>query len=107
MRIISAIRPKVATQIPEPPIARFLFADTRMAWFWLIVRLYVGYQWLVAGLDKLTGHDYSIGSNFGKAVKGGAWVFTSVCSSDLLCKRGDLFTAKMVAHPLDELLSGE
>jgi len=76
MRIISAIRPKVATQIPEPPIARFLFADTRMAWFWLIVRLYVGYQWLVAGLDKLTGHDYSIGSNFGNAVKGGAWVFT-------------------------------
>jgi thiosulfate dehydrogenase [quinone] large subunit len=76
MRIISAIRPKVATQIPEPPIARFLFADTRMAWFWLIVRLYVGYQWLVAGLDKLTGHDYSIGSNFGKAA-GSAWVFTS------------------------------
>ncbi len=76
MRIISAVRPKVATQIPEPPIARFLFADTRMAWFWLIVRLYVGYQWLVAGLEKLTGHDYSIGSTFGEAVKGGAWVFT-------------------------------
>src|SRR5947209_14282085 len=76
MRIISAIRPKVATQIPEPPIARFLFADTRMAWFWLIVRLYVGYQWLTAGLDKLTGHDYSIGPNFAHAVNGGAWVFS-------------------------------
>lgn len=28
------MQPQVATQIPEPPIARFLFADTRMAWFW-------------------------------------------------------------------------
>ena len=41
-----------ATQIPEPPIARFLFADTRLAWFWLIVRVYVGWQWLEAGWEK-------------------------------------------------------
>ena len=40
------------TQIPEPAIARFLFADTRLAWFWLIVRVYAGWQWLDAGLDK-------------------------------------------------------
>jgi len=38
MSITTFIRPKEATQIPEPPIARFLFADTRMAWLWLIVR---------------------------------------------------------------------
>ncbi len=55
MRVFTTIQPKEATHIPEPPIARFLFADTRMAWFWLLVRLYVGYQWLTAGLDKLTG----------------------------------------------------
>lgn len=29
------------------PVARFLFADTRIALLWLIVRLYVGYQWLL------------------------------------------------------------
>ncbi len=40
-------------QVGEPPIARFLFADTRMAWFWLIVRLYAGYLWLTEGWDKL------------------------------------------------------
>jgi thiosulfate dehydrogenase [quinone] large subunit len=40
-------------QVGEPPIARFLFADTRMAWFWLIVRLYAGYMWLTEGWDKL------------------------------------------------------
>ncbi len=74
MKNTIAIRPKEATQIPEPPIARFLFADTRMAWLWLIVRLYVGYEWLTAGLEKLTGRDFTIGSTFGKVV-GSPWVF--------------------------------
>jgi thiosulfate dehydrogenase [quinone] large subunit len=71
MRMLQMTRPQSATQIPEPPIARFLFADTRMAWFWLLVRLYVGYEWLSAGWEKLTGY-----SLFGEAQKGGAWVFT-------------------------------
>src|SRR6266436_2105244 len=34
-------------------------------------------------------------------------LFLSACSSNLLCKRLDLFTAKMVAHPLDDLVSSE
>jgi thiosulfate dehydrogenase [quinone] large subunit len=38
--------------IEDPPIARALFSDTRLAWIWLIVRLYVGYNWLSEGLDK-------------------------------------------------------
>ena len=52
MSIMKNVQPRAATQVPEPPIARFLFADTRMAWFWLIVRVYVGWQWLVAGLRQ-------------------------------------------------------
>ncbi len=72
---VKFIQPKVATQIAEPPIARFLFADTRMAWLWFIVRLYVGYQWLSAGVDKLTGHSIDIGS-FGQST-GAAWVFNA------------------------------
>src|SRR5437660_10466472 len=75
MRNISAIHPQEATHIPEPPIARFLFADTRMAWFWLIVRLYVGYEWLTAGLEKLTGYSFSFGSSFGQKVSS-PWIFT-------------------------------
>jgi thiosulfate dehydrogenase (quinone) large subunit len=70
MRTFQQMQPQSATQIPEPPIARFLFADTRMAWLWLIVRLYVGYEWISAGWEKLTGY-----SLFGEAQKGGAWVF--------------------------------
>ncbi len=67
---VQRIQPKSATQIPEPPIARFLFADSRMAWFWLIVRVYAGYEWFTAGWEKLTGHTI-----FGAAA-GSPWVFT-------------------------------
>src|SRR5437762_5745440 len=70
---ITQIKPKEVIQIPEPPIARFLFADTRMAWLWLIVRLYVGYEWLTAGLDKLTGYSYTFDA-FGQKA-GTPWVF--------------------------------
>lgn len=74
MSIVRTIHPSESTHIPEPPIAKFLFADTRMAWFWLIVRLYVGYQWLTAGLEKLTAHNFTIGSSFGQST-GSPWVF--------------------------------
>src|SRR5258708_13415179 len=74
MRVFTTLKPREATHIPEPPIAKFLFADTRMAWFWLLVRLYVGYQWLTAGLDKLTGHSFTLDASFGTSV-GTPWVF--------------------------------
>ncbi len=73
--MIQSIRPRAATQVPEPPIAKFLFADTRMAWFWLIVRVYVAYYWITAGLEKLVGQDYTVGGQFNTAVKGGGWIF--------------------------------
>mgnify|MGYP007107465785 FL=1 len=40
--------------IEDPPIAKFLFANTTMAWFWLVVRIYLGWKWLDAGLHKMT-----------------------------------------------------
>jgi len=69
------LQPKSATQVPEPPVARFLFADTRMAAIWLVIRLYLCYEWLTAGLEKLTGRSFAFGSSFGQA-SGSAWVFT-------------------------------
>jgi thiosulfate dehydrogenase (quinone) large subunit len=39
--------------ISDPPLARFLFGDTRMAVVWLAVRLYIGYAWIEAGLHKV------------------------------------------------------
>lgn len=75
LRHFRTIRPKNATRIPEPPVARFIFADTRMAWFWLIVRLYAGYEWFTAGWEKLTGHSINI-TTFGQST-GTPWVFTA------------------------------
>ena len=40
--------------IEDPPIASFLFSDTRSAWLWLVVRLWLGYEWVAAGWHKLT-----------------------------------------------------
>lgn len=52
--------------IQDPPIAQLLFADTRMAWLWLLVRVYLGWQWLEAGLHKMT----PAWLNGGQALKG-------------------------------------
>jgi thiosulfate dehydrogenase [quinone] large subunit len=41
------------TVIADPPLARFLFSDTRMAIIWLVVRVYVGFSWLDAGWHKV------------------------------------------------------
>ena len=41
------------TVIADPPLARFLFSDTRMAVVWFVIRIYVGYSWLDAGLHKV------------------------------------------------------
>ncbi len=37
----------------DPAFARVLFNTTRFAWLWLIIRLWLGYQWLEAGLHKI------------------------------------------------------
>jgi len=98
MSVFQAIRPKEATHIPEPPIAKFLFADTRMAWLWLIVRLYVGYEWLTAGLDKLTGYSFTFDASFGKAV-GTPWVFGAHDGAALKGFLGGALAQTTGAHP--------
>ncbi|MCR4274913.1 MAG: DoxX family membrane protein [Candidatus Campbellbacteria bacterium] len=55
--------------IEESPISHFLFNNTKVAWFWLFVRLYVGYEWLVAGWAKVTS-DAWVGSGAGGAITG-------------------------------------
>ncbi len=58
--------------LPELPISKFLFKDSRTAIFWLIVRLYVGWQWWEAGYGKVVGpgSDKWVGSHAGAAVQG-------------------------------------
>ncbi len=49
--------------------ATFLFNDYRTAPFWLLVRLYLGWQWLMAGWEKITGSGW-VGAGAGQAVRG-------------------------------------
>lgn len=58
-----------AVQIPEPPLTRFLFADTRLAWLWLFLRLYIGWQWMQAGYEKIMSPVW-IGPKAGIALQG-------------------------------------
>lgn len=46
--------PSTLPIVTDPPLARYLFGDTRLGWLWLPLRLYLGYVWLMAGWSKLT-----------------------------------------------------
>lgn len=62
--------PKQAIQtFEDPPIARFLFGDVRVAWIWLILRVYIGWEWLSAGWGKLHSATWT-GSQAGVAISG-------------------------------------
>ena len=38
--------------VEDPPLARFLFSDTRFAAVWTVIRVLIGYSWLTAGWAK-------------------------------------------------------
>lgn len=42
-------------EIEGPAATRYLFNNTRAGLLWLPIRLFVGFEWLTAGWDKLTG----------------------------------------------------
>ncbi|MCY9659860.1 DoxX family membrane protein [Paenibacillus chondroitinus] len=54
--------------VPENPVSRFLLSDTRAAWIWLVIRLYVGYEWIQAGWHKITA-DTWVGAKSGVALE--------------------------------------
>ena len=41
------------TVVADPPLAKLLFSDTRLAPVWFIIRMYVGFSWLDAGWHKV------------------------------------------------------
>jgi thiosulfate dehydrogenase [quinone] large subunit len=69
-----------------------------MAWFWLIVRVYVGYQWLAAGIDKLTGYSITPGAAFGTHV-GNSWIFTNHLGAVLTGFLKGAVTPENIANP--------
>jgi thiosulfate dehydrogenase [quinone] large subunit len=48
------VRTTRGTVVEDPPIARLLFSDTRLAPVWAVIRILLGLSWLDAGLHKIT-----------------------------------------------------
>lgn len=69
MRIYWYVATKEPIQIPEPAFSRILFSSTYFSWLWLIARVYVGYQWLIAGWGKINSPVW-VGPHAGGALKG-------------------------------------
>ena len=55
--------------LQDSPVAQDLFGNTRWSWIWLILRLYLGWQWLEAGLGKLNNPAWT-GAKAGAAITG-------------------------------------
>ncbi len=47
--------------IRDPRLAFTLFQTTRFAWLWLIIRVYLGYNWLTSGWGKITNPAWATG----------------------------------------------
>ena len=63
------------TFYPEPRVSKFLFASKWMAPVWTVVRIYLGWLWLNAGLHKVFTPEWTfntawVGSDAGGAVRG-------------------------------------
>lgn len=51
------------------PCLAMLYTDKRFAWLWLILRVYVGYEWITSGWGKITSGMWT-GANAGGALAG-------------------------------------
>jgi thiosulfate dehydrogenase [quinone] large subunit len=50
-------------EVEGPAFTRFLFNNTQAGLFWLAVRLFVGFEWLEAGWEKVSGHGWTDGGS--------------------------------------------
>lgn len=53
--------------IQDPPFVKTLLADRRTAWIWLVLRVWLGYQWIEAALHKVNNPAWV---QTGEALKG-------------------------------------
>ncbi len=89
-------------EIPEPKIARLFFADTRLGLLWLVVRLYVGWEWLSAALSKMANPAWT-GAQAGAALQGfisGAVAKASGAHPDVALWYANFLTAIVSHHPV-------
>lgn len=88
--------------IEEPPFAKALLENPKSAWLWLIVRLYVGWQWLSAGWEKVHSPVW-VGKGAGAALNGfvnGALAKTAGAHPDVQGWYGWFLRTVIMHHPL-------
>lgn len=56
-------------EIGESRFSKFLFSSTAMSWVWLVLRVYVGWEWLQAGWGKVHSPMW-VGEKSGVALTG-------------------------------------
>ena len=64
---MSVLKTESGSIIQDPPLARFLFSDTRFSAVWLVIRVLIGYSWLTSGWGKLNNPAWM---QTGEALKG-------------------------------------
>ncbi len=63
-----ATSPQLKQYFEDPPLARTLFSSTQFAMMWLIVRVWLGYNWIEATLSHKIGNPAWVQT--GAAIKG-------------------------------------
>lgn len=87
--------------IEESPISHLLFNNTKVSWIWLLLRFYVGYEWLVAGWDKIMNPAW-VGAQSGAAITGfltNALTKVSGAHPDVQGWYADFLQYVVLAHP--------
>jgi thiosulfate dehydrogenase [quinone] large subunit len=62
-------RKRSISRIDDPPVAKALFGSIRWSWIWLLARLYLGWEWLQPGWEKLHSPSW-VGAEAGTALTG-------------------------------------
>lgn len=86
--------------LPQSWFPHFLFADKASAPLWFIVRLYLGYEWLMAGWDKVMNPAW-FGSGAGAALQGfvnGALAKTAGAHPDVQMWYAGFLKAAVLPH---------
>ena len=80
--------------------AHFFIADKKSSWFWLIVRVYLGYEWLMAGWEKFINPAW-IGSSAGAGISGfvqGALAKTAGVHPDVQMWYASFLQSSVLSH---------
>ncbi len=59
--------PQKGTVVEEPGFVKWLLSSPKASWIWLILRVWLGYQWIEAGIEKVGNPGWV---STGEALKG-------------------------------------